>query len=267
MAEKLFNHITYQEGQGKQVVFIHGIEDDGTFWFPVDRAVAKFRHVITIDLLGFGKSPQGGALSYTLAEHVGAIKNTLDREIPEGKITLVAHSLGCYTALEFAKRYPDRVERLILSSPVVIFKHNPIKPKDFLEGIQNFFLNRIHLFRTAALKQAEKSTAPAGIKKLVHDFWPSIKNVETLVEDQDVPHQLSMIERIPILINYGAIDPLVINSNIETLVKYNSKIKMVKFGAGHDLVHTKAIELFKEIVPEAKDTEIPPVILEKLKRK
>ena len=39
----LKNHITYKYGQGEPIIFIHGIEEDGTFWYPVDRACARFR--------------------------------------------------------------------------------------------------------------------------------------------------------------------------------------------------------------------------------
>jgi pimeloyl-ACP methyl ester carboxylesterase len=262
----LTNHIVFKGGQGSPVVFLHGIEDDGTFWYPVDRSVAEFREVLTIDLLGFGGSDKHDALKYTLAEHVEAIKNTIQAEFGIQKVTVVAHSLGCYTALEYARIYPERVQRLILSSPVIILDTDAIKPKDFFELLQMFSLTKIGRVRKAVLSRAESKSASPALKKAIKTFWPSIKNIETLVEKQDVPSQILDIKNIPIVINYGALDPLVINSGVEQVIAKLPNVTINKFGVSHDVVHFRPVELLKEIVPEIKEKEIPDLIYKKRHR-
>lgn len=264
--EKLLNHITFKGGTGHPVVFIHGIEDDGTFWYPIDRVVAEYRSVVTLDLLGFGSSRKDDALSYTLAEHVSAVENTIEKEVSDEKITLVAHSLGCYVALEFTKKYPQKVKKLILSSPVIILEKEIIKPRDNFEALQMFFLSRIGLARREVLKKTKSEKGSTAFKNLVRSYWPSIKNIETLVEKQDVPDQLSAIKGVPIVVNYGALDPLVINSDVEHIIKDRDNIEGHKYGVGHDVVHAKPVELFSEIVPEVKDTDIPDMIFTKRHR-
>jgi cis-3-alkyl-4-acyloxetan-2-one decarboxylase len=263
---ELQNHIAFKAGGGSAVVFIHGIEDDGTFWFPIDRVVSNFRRVVTVDLLGFGHSPKDDALTYTLSEHVTALKNTIERELGDEKITLVSHSLGCYVALEYTKLYPKRVEKLILSSPVIILEKEHIKPRDNFERLQMFFLSRIGFMRESVLKKTEAENSSPTLKNLVKSFWPSIKNLETLVEKQDVPNQLSAIKSVPIVINYGALDPLVINSDVEHVIKNMKNVTVHRYGVGHDVVHAKPVELFSEIVPEVKQTEIPEEIFKKRHR-
>lgn len=47
------------------------------------------------------------------------------------KIVLVGHSLGGFLSACYALKYPERVEKLILVSPVGL----PVKPDDFEDGL------------------------------------------------------------------------------------------------------------------------------------
>ena len=263
----LSNHVTYKYGAGDPVVFIHGIEEDGTFWYPVDRATARFRSVLTLDLLGYGRSPKGRALTYTMAEHVGAVHSTLDEVGLEGKFTLVAHSLGCYVAAGFAEEYPERIKRLILVSPVVITKTDLGRKDSALTLLQKVMLGNVSNIR----KTLEESVKAKGVspiwRKIVRNFWPSVKNVENLVEKQDFPAAMKKLKKVPTEIVYGAGDPLIIPENIEALKKANPKLKTLELPVGHDVIHMAPVQLFKVIIPEVKDTQVPDVIYRKLWRR
>ena len=101
-------------GRGRPVVLIHGWLGSWRYWVPtLQQLQSKFR-VYALDLLGFGdsgKNPQ----KYSVEHQLHMLSEfTQDLGIP--KTAMVGHGLGAMFAAEFARRYPDRVPRLILVS-------------------------------------------------------------------------------------------------------------------------------------------------------
>lgn len=97
------------------IVFLPGIGATTRFWTYVlttggGTALAG-RHLL-VDLLGFGRSPKPWA-TYDVERHVAELRRVL---APEGRITLVGHSIGARLAIAYAARYPEQVERLVLVS-------------------------------------------------------------------------------------------------------------------------------------------------------
>jgi pimeloyl-ACP methyl ester carboxylesterase len=92
------------------VLFLHGSGLDHTFWGLHSRFFA-FRHyaVLVPDLPGHTNS-EGPALRSieAMADWLNDVVAALDAR----DISLIAHSQGCLTALEFASRYPERVRSI-----------------------------------------------------------------------------------------------------------------------------------------------------------
>lgn len=101
----------------KTVIFLAGSALDHTFWGLHSRFFA-FRNysVLCLDTPGHSHS-EGPALESIeeLGDWVNAVAETLDI----ADVSIVAHSQGCLTALEYISRYPDRVRSasLICSGP------------------------------------------------------------------------------------------------------------------------------------------------------
>ncbi len=97
------------------IVFLPGIGATTRFWTYVlttgSGTVLEGRHLL-VDLLGFGRSPKPWA-TYDVERHVAELRRVL---APEGRITLVGHSIGARLAIAYAARYPEQVERLVLVS-------------------------------------------------------------------------------------------------------------------------------------------------------
>ena len=76
--------------------------------------LARTNRVITIDLLGFGKSVKPDDSPYDLEAHCSAIEQTLAQIGITEPYILVGHSMGAIIALHLATRNQTKIERLLL---------------------------------------------------------------------------------------------------------------------------------------------------------
>ncbi len=107
-----------EEGSGSPALLIHGHTLDRRIWDGVasDLVTAGLRP-IRPDLRGHGRSgrPDRG---YHWVDHAGDMAAVLDAA-SAGRAAVVGYSLGGGVALEMALTAPDRVDRLVLLSPVL----------------------------------------------------------------------------------------------------------------------------------------------------
>jgi pimeloyl-ACP methyl ester carboxylesterase len=99
-------------GKGKAVVFLHGFLASKEMWKPFATELSKTQRVITIDLLGHGKTD---CLSYvhTMEEMAEAVQEVMSY-LKLRKYFLVGHSLGGYVSLALAENHPDNVRGLVM---------------------------------------------------------------------------------------------------------------------------------------------------------
>lgn len=100
------------EGKGKAVVFLHGFLGAKVVWKYFSKELSKTQRVITIDLLGHGKTD---CLSYvhTMEEMAEAVQTVLSY-LKLRKYFLVGHSLGGYVSLAIAEKNPDNIKGLVM---------------------------------------------------------------------------------------------------------------------------------------------------------
>lgn len=99
-------------GQGQPVLLAHGFPNDSSAWNNIVPALAAQYQVLLPDLPGAGQSPMPDT-PLSMALMADALLEVLDRE-GIGKVLLAGHSMGGYTAMEFAVRYPERVKGISL---------------------------------------------------------------------------------------------------------------------------------------------------------
>lgn len=99
-------------GKGKAVVFLHGFLEDKSIWNDFANQLAEKYRIITIDLLGHGKTE---CLSYvhTMEEMAEAVYAVL-KHLKVRKYYLVGHSLGGYVSLALAEVFPDNIKGLCM---------------------------------------------------------------------------------------------------------------------------------------------------------
>jgi len=113
--------IAYQtSGEGPPLVCCHAMGWDHTLWdFHRARFSASFR-LITFDQRGSGDSDHppfidGEECLYTVDTFGDDLRAVLD-ELDIEKAHVIGYSMGAVSALSFATRWPERVDRLILVS-------------------------------------------------------------------------------------------------------------------------------------------------------
>jgi 2-succinyl-6-hydroxy-2,4-cyclohexadiene-1-carboxylate synthase len=95
------------------VVFLHGFMGAGNAWDEVAAALEPDFTCITVDLPGHGQSPIAGppAMDAAIEAVAEAVQcSGIDR------YALVGYSMGGRVALSLARRFPERVGRLVLES-------------------------------------------------------------------------------------------------------------------------------------------------------
>jgi pimeloyl-ACP methyl ester carboxylesterase len=143
-----------QSANGRTVVLLHGRNFFGAYWKPTIEVLSRAGYrVVVPDQIGFGKSSKPD-VPHSLHLHALNTKALLDA-LGVGKVSLVGHSLGGMMAVRFALMLPDRVERLVLESPI---------------GLEDY---RIHVpYATRdELTREHLSTTPEGFERLFRGFF------------------------------------------------------------------------------------------------
>ncbi|WP_269224198.1 alpha/beta hydrolase [Flavobacterium sp. IMCC34518] len=105
--------ISYSDsGKGTTVVLLHGFLENKTMWDAFVPELSKRNRIITIDLLGHGKTQSLGYIQ-TMEENADVVHEVLSK-LRIRKAILVGHSMGGYVALAFAELYPEKMKGLVL---------------------------------------------------------------------------------------------------------------------------------------------------------
>ncbi|MBI5671568.1 MAG: alpha/beta hydrolase [Chloroflexi bacterium] len=100
-------------GRGRPVILLHTWVGSWRYWIPTMQQLQLKYRVYAIDLFGFGDSGKD-ASRYSVDHQVHLIVDFMNNlGIP--KAALVGHGLGALVATEFARLYPDKAPRVLLS--------------------------------------------------------------------------------------------------------------------------------------------------------
>lgn len=100
------------EGKGTAVVLIHGFLENATMWKDIISELSKKNRIITVDLLGHGKSDCLGYV-HSMELFSESIEAVL-KHLKIRKYILVGHSLGGYISLVLAKINSSKIKGLCL---------------------------------------------------------------------------------------------------------------------------------------------------------
>jgi len=102
---------------GRPVILVHGWLGSWRYWIPTMRQLQLKYRVYAVDLFGFGDSSKNPE-RYTINQQIELLDDFM-KQLGIPKAAILAHGLGAHVAIEFAKQYPDRVARMLLSSAPV----------------------------------------------------------------------------------------------------------------------------------------------------
>ena len=102
----------------RRVLFIPGFGASGSSYCFIWKEMSYFFDITTVDLLGFGCSGRPKFMAFELEQvidyFVSQLRSWMDKtrfdEKSKGKYTIMAHSMGCYVATHYIKRFPDMID-------------------------------------------------------------------------------------------------------------------------------------------------------------
>lgn len=156
------------------LAIFHGIGKGGMEdFFPAFAQLSRSRHVIALDLPGFGRSARHSddLGPERLARSMDAVLRACDVD----KVDLLGHSSGAPLALLFASEHEARVRRLILASPMGILRPEVLLQAQLLAQLETMYDKRpavaqalqslgdmaVHLLRV--LTPSSKAVADSGL--------------------------------------------------------------------------------------------------------
>ena len=101
------------EGEGEVILLLHGAFASLHTFNEWTKHLKKHYRVIRLDLMGFGLTGPNDSNDYTMENHIRVLKSFLSILNIE-KCHVVGNSLGGWLAWEFAYRYPQKVDKLVL---------------------------------------------------------------------------------------------------------------------------------------------------------
>lgn len=178
----------HEAGSGDPVVLIHGSGPGVSAWsnfrgnLPV---FAESFRTILMDMPGFGRSDLP-KLDRLYPEIAAEATLELVDALGLGKVSLLGNSMGGYVAAEFALRYPERLDKLVLMGPAGLAV-NTFNPTDS-EGSR-----RLDEF----LANPSREAMVAWVETMVADM--------AVVDDQLIDERLTSALQVGVLDNTVAI--------------------------------------------------------------
>ncbi|MGE5527277.1 MAG: alpha/beta fold hydrolase [Methanosarcina sp.] len=219
--------LTYAEaGSGPALVLIHGMGGTCENWQEVMEPLARHHTVIAPDLPGHGASGPGGG-DYSLGALAASVRDLL-LTLGHKRATLVGHSLGGGIAMQFAYQFPEMVERLVLvSSGGLGPEVSPILRAATLPGADLFIaataavgskivpplargLSAVGLRPSADVAEVLRGYGSLTDPVRRGAFLATVRAVlGTGGQRINASDRLYLAEAIPVLIIWGAADPII----------------------------------------------------------
>ncbi|HEX3609652.1 MAG TPA: alpha/beta fold hydrolase [Solirubrobacterales bacterium] len=238
-------------GSGPVLLLVHGIAGSCESWRDVVEPLARRHTVVAPDLPGHGTSA-GGPGDYSLGSLAGGLRDLL-LALGHERATLVGHSLGGGIAMQFAYLFPEMVERLVLvSSGGLGPEVSPILRAAALPGADPFIaatasigrrvgglvgrgLSSIGMKPAPDLAEVARGYASLAEPRRRKAFLATLRGVvDTEGQRVSASDRLYLAEEIPVLIVWGARDPIIPAAHAEDAHRTLPGSRLEIFdGAGH----------------------------------
>lgn len=256
------SHQTIQKRAKETVLLIHGIGDTGATWNKLYGRLPDDINVIAVDLLGFGSSPRPSWGVYDARTQAHCLLATYLRLRIHGQVSIVGHSLGSLVAIDFARRYPLLVRKLILCAPPIYQPSSDKKTRD--ERLRRLYAISIKkpdlLIKLYGLGQKIRLLGPS--MQVTEDNAPMfVRTLQASIINQRTVDDIAKVKK-PITIVHGIFDAFVVRSNLTSLRSTYSNIKLVEIAAGHNLSEAYIKEIVaalagQPVIPSAKTSSVP----------
>ncbi len=133
-----------------KLVILHGLLGSSDNWLTISKQIAEKYHVFLIDQRNHGQSPHAEDWNYeVMVQDLWEFFEKTFTFSQNIKINLIGHSMGGKTAMLFAGKYPDLVEKLIIVD--ISPRYYPPHHQSILDAMQSLDLKNIPSRKDAEL--------------------------------------------------------------------------------------------------------------------
>jgi len=246
---KLYHRIL---GEGRPIVVLHGLFGYSDNWQTHAKKLSEYYQVILVDQRNHGHSPWSEEFTYDfLVDDLKVLVDDLKLE----KIILLGHSMGGKTAMRYAQRYPNDLEKLIVVDIGV--KRYPAHHDQILDGLRAVETKNLSS-RSLAEEQMEPFIPSYGIRQflLKNLYWKEKGKLEWRMNIPVLEREMGNVlvglpdEEVftPTLFIRGLSSDYILDEDITLLENRFPDMQLVSIeNAGH-WVHAEAPEEFIEAV-------------------
>jgi esterase len=151
----------YREyGAGEPLIILHGLFGSSDNWMTQAKMLAERFQVFTVDQRNHGQSPHSADHDYlSMTEDLQAF--FVQHKLPNA--TLIGHSMGGKTAMNFAVKYPLKVKKLVVVD--IVPKAYPLHHDKILDGLRSLPIKSL-----TSRNQADTALAPFVEEPEVRQF-------------------------------------------------------------------------------------------------
>ncbi|WP_111719181.1 alpha/beta fold hydrolase [Homoserinimonas sp. OAct 916] len=215
-------HIASDVGHGPPVILVHGIASSSVTFAELVPLLQASHRCISIDILGFGRSPVPPNAEYTLEEHVEWLQRTISSLKLKEPFVLVGHSLGALITARYTALHQGRVDKLVLVGPPIYISPEAIGNQAVRARVAAY-LRAYEFIRANKDFTIRNATVLARLLRIGDRFeiteanWvPFVSSLEKCIESQTVVSDIAGIHR-PIEIVYGALDAFVAPGGLDVV--------------------------------------------------
>lgn len=237
-------------GEGKPLMILHGLFGFSDNWQTHAKKLADYYQVILVDLRNHGRSDWSDDFSYEImADDIAELVQDLGLE----DLILLGHSMGGKVAIQYAQKYEDSLEKLIVVD--IGLKQYPMHHEHILAGIHAVTLDNVGSRREAEA-QLSQHIDSVGVQQflLKNLYWVEKgqlawrMNVKVL--EEKMPEILTAMDKkevfTPTLFIRGEFSNYILDEDFDSITEQfpDSEIVTIE-NAGH-WVHAEAPEQFLE---------------------
>lgn len=160
-------------GKGFPIVILHGLYGASDNWLTIAKQISNNNELIIPDIRNHGQSPHDDDMHFdVMVEDIYKLLKNLKIE----KCILLGHSMGGKLAMNFALKYPNKLEKLIVVD---------VAPRSYMSGYSKHFefhkkvvskMNALDLSKISSRKDAEQQLIEVAASERVVRFL--LKNLK-----------------------------------------------------------------------------------------
>lgn len=216
-------------GEGKLIVFLHGVPDNWFLYEPYLREFGRDHLAVAPNLRGYNPTDQPDTTEdYKMMHFLEDLHRLIDHFDRESCI-LVANDWGAWFAWVFASAYPDRIERLVIMNgghPSLVLRDYQSSPEQIAASQYERFAH-LEPMPYPAYIEADPLRVPSSIEDAASMPVPNLAE-EYFRDVARQPTSTSLKITVPTLVIWGMQDPSQLPGLLDGLEDYVSDLTILR---------------------------------------